>query len=364
MKKIFSLLTAGFLALGLMGCSGLHDAEGVDLVNLQLKGSIFTWDNDESYKLKEDSDGTYYYEFIATNSDITFAIDDTGVDGKKAWVTTYRGTSDDKLYEGFKDGEGKAVLYPHKDGDCMPLKLEPGATYRISIVSLGGAIECTVKKIADAIPFSLVTKDGIIHALQAKSATTFEYSFTKAQEGTLEFYLKSGILYYSPDYDDTLPLNKADRDLEGSSHPADTYWTFAYKAQTPYKIVVEYDKDSGEISVEAAYGFLITDNILSGSQFSDDTLTWEFTSEYAYAEYEFIYATSKDGWGSPDEWAIHNDGWGHKYCGVEVKAGGDFVELKANNGSNARFAGLTDGATYVLTIKATADSVYAKIIAK
>ena len=104
MKKLISFLAAGALALGLIGCSGdLHDVSGVDISNLQLKGSMFTWNSGKSeYKFTEDTDGTYYYEFIATSSSATFAIDDTGADGSQAWITTYRGTATDELNKDFE----------------------------------------------------------------------------------------------------------------------------------------------------------------------------------------------------------------------------------------------------------------------
>ena len=63
MKKILSVFAAAALLFGFASCSGdLHDVSAVDLSALQLKGSIFTWDNDDAYKLTPDADGTYYRE--------------------------------------------------------------------------------------------------------------------------------------------------------------------------------------------------------------------------------------------------------------------------------------------------------------
>ena len=367
MKKLNSLLAAGALLLGLTGCSGdLHDFE-IDMTTLQLKGSAFTWDSgQDDYKFKKDTDGTYYYEFIATDSSVTFAIDDTGPDGKDAWKTTYRGTADDRLVDDFKEsfGESKTVsLYPHDDGDCMKLALDAGATYRIIVEAGSGCLECTVKRIKDAVPFTLIDENGESMAMTSTGANSYEYNFTPEEDGNMKFYVQSTIVCFAPYYDEDLELGK-EIDLEGEvKAEADCYWTMPYTKGVPYKITVTSD-DSGAYTLTGNYGFLIGDDILSGSQFSDNKLTWTFTSEYASASVEFTYDESKNLWGSPEPWAIHNDGWSHKYCGgVKLAFGDDFVELPAD-GENAEFTGLESGTAYVLTIKADAEKVYAKVEAK
>lgn len=368
MKKILSIFAAAAVLLGLASCSGdLHDVSAVDLSTLQVKGSLFTWNNDAAYNFVEDTvaaDGSYYYEFIATASSATFAIDDTGAG---AWVKTYRGTALDELNKDFEKSFGESAtstLYPHNDGDCMPLALEAGATYRIIITSGPGNISCTVKKVADAIPFALVDENGKTTALSATGATTFEYAFSEKTAGTLTFALKSGSAYYAPASETALDVTVPDTAISGDTTPADVYWTFDYSANVPYKVVVEYNKTTGDIDVKIAYQFLVDDNIISGSQFSDNELDWQFTSEYAYAELDFTYDESSASWGAPTPFAVHELTWGHKYCGgAEIALGADFVELPVG-GDNANLAGLTDGVEYTITIKATTEKVYAKVVAK
>ncbi len=357
MKKLITgVIAAAALVFGLAGCQGdLHDVSEVDVSTLYVKGSFISWNDDT--KLTRDTDGTYYYEWIATSSSGTFALDSGG------WLTTYRGTASDELYEGFSTGETKATLYPHNDADCMPITMDAGATYRMVITGGPGNIECEIVKVADAIPFALFS-DGENIAMSASSSTTFEYAFSKSEAGSLKFNIKSGTAIYAPANDSTLAIGTAEKSIDGTTTPSDKVWTFNYEKDVPYKVVVTYNSTSGSVDVSVEYGFLIACDILSGSQFSDDKLTWTFTSEYALAELEFTYDTSKTGWGSATPFAVHIDGWGDKYCGgATVKLGEDFVELP-NNGDNANLDGLTNGTTYILSIKATTDKVYAKVAEK
>lgn len=375
MKKILSIFAAAAVLLGLASCSGdLHDVSAVDLSKLQLKGSIFTWAGDANYCFTEDTDGSYYYEFIATASSATFAIDYTNGESdisetQKApmWLTTYRGTALDELNKDFEKPFGESAtstLYPHNDVDCMPLALDTGATYRIIITSGPGNIGCTVKKVADAIPFAIVDDNGKSISMDATGATTFKYDFKEKTAGTLKFFVQSGTAYYAPAAETALTTTAAETAVSGTTDPADKYYTFDYDANVPYRVNVSYKKNTGTIDISIGYQFLITDNILSGSQFSDNELTWEFTSEYATAKYEFVFDESKASWGTTGAFALHNDGYGHKYChGANVALGSDFVEL-GEAGENAQLTGLTNGVEYVLTFKADTEKVYAKIEAK
>ena len=364
MKKILSVFAAAALLFGFASCSGdLHDVSAVDLSALQLKGSIFTWSNDDAYKLKPNGDGTYYYDFIATASSATFALDDTT--GGQTWVSTYRGTSTDELNKSFEKGPATADLYVHNDLNCMPVTLEAGASYRIVVSSGAGFVTCEVKKTADAIPFKVVTKSGEELEMSAVSATDFTYKFKKAEAGTLEFYVKSGVANFAPASNEELTAGTAKEDIEGTTDKASYYWSYSYEANVPYMISVKYDKENGSLDLSVEYGYLVSCDILSGSQFSDINLSWNFTSEYALAECEFTYDENKTGWGgSATPFAVHNVGWGDKYCGgAEIELGKDFVELP-NAGENANLKGLVNGTTYIFSVKATESKVYAKVSAK
>ena len=124
-------------------------------------------------------------------------------------------------------------------------------------------------------------------------------------------------------------------------------------------------EDKGKTyKISVAKKFLINCTIISGSQFSDNSISWNMGAEAATATLEFTYDSSKTSWGTATPWALHNDGWGDKYCGgATITLGEDFTELP-NGGDNANFAGLENGTTYILTVKADAEKVYAKVEAK
>ena len=363
MKKILSVFAAAALLFGFASCNGdLHDVSAVDVSVLQLKGSIFTWNNDDAYKLKPNGDGTYYYDFIATANSATFALDDTT--GGQTWVSTYRGTSTDELNKSFEKGPATADLYVHNDLDCMPVTLEAGASYKIVVSSGAGFVTCEVKKTADAIPFKVVTKSGEELEMSAVSATDLTYKFKNTEAGTIEFYLKSGLANFAPGTNESLTAGTVEKGIEGTTEKASYYWSYSYDANVPYKISVSYNKENGILDLKVEYGFLVSCDILSGSQFSDNKLSWNFTSEYALAECEFTYDESKTGWGSATPFAVHNSNWSDKYCGgATVELGKDFVELP-NGGENANLKGLVNGTTYILSVKATESKVYAKVSAK
>ena len=363
MKKILSVFAAAALLFGFASCNGdLHDVSAVDVSVLQLKGSIFTWNNDDAYKLKPKGDGTYYYDFIATANSATFALDDTT--GGQTWVSTYRGTSTDELNKSFEKGPATADLYVHNDLVCMPVTLEAGASYKIVVSSGAGFVTCEVKKTADAIPFKVVTKSGEELEMSAVSATDLTYKFKNTEAGTIEFYLKSGLANFAPDTNESLTAGTVEKNIEGTTEKASYYWSYSYDANVPYKISVSYNKENGILDLKVEYGFLVSCDILSGSQFSDNKLSWNFTSEYALAECEFTYDESKTGWGSATPFAVHNSNWSDKYCGgATVELGKDFVELP-NGGENANLKGLVNGTTYILSVKATESKVYAKVSAK
>ena len=255
-------------------------------------------------------------------------------------------------------------MYVHNDGDCMPVTLEAGATYKIVVSSGAGFVTCEVKKTADAIPFKIVTKSGNELEMSAVSGTDFAYKLNETEAGTLEFYLKSGVANFAPGSNATLTTGTAEEDIDGTTEKASYYWSYSYEANVPYKISVSYDKDNGTVDLKVGYAFLTSCVILCGSQFSDNKLSWNFTSEYALANHEFTYDESKTGWGSATPFAVHIDGWGDKYCGgAEIELGKDFVELP-NGGENANLKGLVNGTTYILSVKATETGVYAKVSAK
>ena len=62
----------------------------------------------------------------------------------------------------------------------------------------------------------------------------------------------------------------------------------------------------------------------------------------------------------PDEFAIANEAWSTKFCGVEVVVGADFVDLIPGAG-NAKVTGQVPGNNYKMTIQPLSDTVKVKV---
>lgn len=141
MKKIVSLLAAGALALGLVGCAGdLHDQQLIDLSEFGIVGTVNSWADAED-ALTANEDGTYSYSFTAEGGD-AFAIRKGG-----SWPTAYRWDgvagakdavvfkSDDatatsftaKVYQG--DSPDCMTIPSAKAGDLVEVLITPGTTY-------------------------------------------------------------------------------------------------------------------------------------------------------------------------------------------------------------------------------------------
>ena len=89
MKKIISLLAAGALALGLIGCSGdLHDSEEINMSELFLRGNMNAWGATALENGTGDYAGKYVVTFSAAAAETQFAIATN--DG--SWSTAYRMT--------------------------------------------------------------------------------------------------------------------------------------------------------------------------------------------------------------------------------------------------------------------------------
>lgn len=78
MKKIISLLAAGALALGLIGCSdggALHDTEAYDLSKGGIAGAMQDWnEKTATWTTVDTSTNTYTYEFTATGAEVEWKV--------------------------------------------------------------------------------------------------------------------------------------------------------------------------------------------------------------------------------------------------------------------------------------------------
>ena len=86
MKKILSLIAAGAMALGLIGCSGdLHDDVQADSTILGEAGIIGTINSWTAAKMTKVDDTTYTYKFTAADTSAEFSVQEVSGNWAKRW---------------------------------------------------------------------------------------------------------------------------------------------------------------------------------------------------------------------------------------------------------------------------------------
>lgn len=236
MKKILSLLTAGALALGLIGCSGdLHDDElsPVDMTGYFVVGSMQGWkESDDSIALTSVEGSAYTYEatFTADADKVNFAFLPT----KGSW-------------SGQIGGEKMA-------GDTLP----DGVKFEDTDNGNGG-------------------RNGTLSGLTAKSVykmtvetSTGIFKISMAEQKTPEYFLLDS--FY----------------LKGSF---DTNWAFDMK-----KVLINGEKNasSGEVKYQVMFVANTTSHEAVLSRF-DDTVSYKGIELNAAAETTEVKELKKDG---------------------------------------------------------------------
>ncbi len=142
MKKLLSLIAAGAMALGLIGCSGdLHDVSLIDLTGYGLRGTLTGWDANDDVPLVDNNDGTYSYTFTSTDETTSFAILEIG---DATWGTAYRlaqPKADGDTANVFStEGDGKSgqkgmeqKVYLGQSADCMSIPDTKGKSVTITV---------------------------------------------------------------------------------------------------------------------------------------------------------------------------------------------------------------------------------------
>lgn len=272
MKKILSFLAAGALALGLIGCSGdLHEALKTDVSTLQIRGDLpgVSWDGTDLTKKTED---TYYIDFLATTSTGHFAFTEKG----NGWNVAYRGTSDGKLYEGFKTSFDEAVLYDApKLPDCMPVALTVGASYRILVTGSPATVTCKIVQTAEAIPMAIVI-DGEESDVTPTGDAKYKYEFEpSAEERTVNFSFKSGISVFAPAAETALTVGNSSS--ASISSAAAATWSIKLEKDTPYQLAISYADGKVSVTFLTNYSCLLANWLVEGwgrSSFEKPEYKW------------------------------------------------------------------------------------------
>lgn len=153
MKKILSLIAAGAMALGLIGCSGdLHDDVQADSTILGEAGIIGTINGWTAAKMTKVDDTTYTYIFTAADTSAQFSVQE--VSGN--WATRWCGNntadvpSDPETTAIAPGGELKAMVY---SSEANPTHVQisgllTASKYKITVVitdAAAKAVSCKVE---------------------------------------------------------------------------------------------------------------------------------------------------------------------------------------------------------------------------
>lgn len=166
MKKILSLIAAGAMALGLIGCSGdLHDAVQADSTILGEAGIIGTINGWTAAKMTKVDDTTYTYIFTAADTSAQFSVQE--VSGN--WATRWCGNNTADVP---KDPETTAIA-PGGDLKPMVYSSEKNPTHvQISGLGINSEYMITIK-IVDPASKAVSCKIELTKAGEAPS----EYSW-------------------------------------------------------------------------------------------------------------------------------------------------------------------------------------------
>ena len=250
MKKLLSVFAAAAMLFGFASCSGdLHDYEyNETCIGLYLAGDIQA-DADNRGKLTYVNETTQTYEFTYDSSTHTYWGGSKGTINFKlctdatSWKQDFGGKMDIPVF--LTMNEDFTTLEPRNAANSNPgnIKVEnlvDGKTYKITVNYDAGNLVAKVKIEGEAIDFPtlrVVTKAGDSIDM-VREGTSYKYVFTPEADGSIEYYVTNGYLFYS-----------AEDTIEGDvAVPAETVkptWTkFVYTAGTEYLLEVKtaYDK--------------------------------------------------------------------------------------------------------------------------
>lgn len=214
MKKIISLLSAGVVALGLIGCSGdLHDT---DVSPLFIEGdcwkdrTAFGFDGDEQV-LEFTYDSTNHTAWGGSAGTINFKImteavgwdDDFGAEKDEKLELT---VNDDFVETHSRKNEGIGGAGP---GNIVVKDLADGSKYKIHVKYESAANTAQIKVTGNVTDYpSLRVVVGNDEFSMTREGSTYTYLYTPEKDGSFEYYITNGFLYWDDSGDVT--ADKAD----------------------------------------------------------------------------------------------------------------------------------------------------------
>ena len=138
MKKNLSLIAAGAMALGLIGCSGdLHDDIQADSTILGEAGIIGTINSWTAAKMTKVDDTTYTYKFTAADTSAEFSVQEVSGDWAKRWCgNDAEGAASDPATTAIAPGDELQAMVYSKEANPTHVQisgLEINSEYMITV---------------------------------------------------------------------------------------------------------------------------------------------------------------------------------------------------------------------------------------
>lgn len=357
MKKILSLLAAGALALGLIGCSGdLHDSEEINMSELFLRGNMNDWGATALENGTGDYAGKYVVTFSAAAAETQFAIATN--DG--SWSTAYRmteeGGSDCAAYTSAElDGKTVKKLYHGSGMSNATIETEIGTDYTVVVAPDSGFLNVSIVK--GEVPLVCYVVSGSeVTKMDLTSKNNYKLK-TKSEDGTLNFSVFDGT--------DSWGIATAETDKELKLVKNKTVSLTGLNAGKDYIVTLNTEnKDAPVLKVvQDIFTCYVIGDITKGDFVKASVLT-----EKGYRAYTFTYSADMTAWGGSGGKVsfIINDinSWSGNtkiFAGVDCEINGDY-ESKASD-DNATCSSLEVGHKYTLLVDISDTSdIQAKII--
>lgn len=344
MKKILSLLAAGALALGLIGCSGdLHDSEEIDMSELFLRGNMNAWGSTALENGTGDYAGKYVVTFSAAAAETQFAIATS--DG--SWSTAYRmteaGGSDCAAYTSAElDGKTVKKLYHGGGMSNATIETEIGTDYTVIVAPDSGFLNVSILK-GEAPKTAFVSVNGEMAQMDLLEKGSYKYAIKAASGTKLDFQ----VLYDGEVYGSTTATVNIDTAVT-LTKSAPKVISATVEDGEPYNLLLDTTGSAPVLTVEyASYKAFIAGAMNN----------WSFERMPVYIKGKSIATYTFTASGSEAEFKIKKVGnWNSDddniFTGAEISANEGF-ESNENDNNNVKITGLEDGSVYTIVLDAS-----------
>ncbi len=377
MKKIISLLSASVLTLSLIGCSGdLHDT---DVSPLFIEGDCWkdraalAFDDDEQY-----IDFTYteakHNAWGGSAGTVNFKIMTEAVGWNDDFGAAKDETLELKINDDFVDTHSRKNegIGGEGPGNIVLKDLAEGQTYRVHVKYDSSANTAKIKVTGNVTDYpNLRVIVGTEELSMTRQGSTYTYLYTPEKDGSFEYYITNGFLYWDDSGDivdasskHTATLNyKYEKWADGT---VKQYFIRADASKLP-KLTVTSGIYDASILGKTGFAGSVPGFTWDGSVHLSDYKVNETTYEYPFKAKadNYKFAIMK----VPGEWAGCYGGRANDDAGdarvikpTDAKATQMVERSKDSAETNMLIEGLTYGCEYKLVITIDGTNVLAQVI--